>query len=84
MTDPTPTRSGMRCTTTGQFSIAGPPQYDGTPPYITVYIPTSPGQFQQLCNADPILPNPYNGVFHLRSNEMLAVQKSSRTPDVDR
>ena len=76
MTDPTPTSSRMRCTATGQFSCVGPPQYYDTPPYITVYIPLSPRQFQQLCDNDPILPNPYNGPFHLRSNQTLAVQKA--------
>ena len=76
MTDPTPTSSRMRCTATSQSSCVGPPQYYDTPPYITVYIPLSPGQLQQLCDNDPILPNPYNGPFHLRSNQTLAVQKT--------
>ena len=44
--------------------------------HYSLHIPVSPGPFQQLCNDDPILPNPYNGVFHLRSNQMLAVQKA--------
>ena len=76
MADLTHTSSRMRCTATGHFSCVGPPQYYDTPLYITLYIPVSPGQFQQLCDNDPVLPNPYNGVFHLRSNQMLAVQKA--------
>ena len=75
MTDSTITRSRMRCTATGSFSVVVP-QYNNIPIYITVYIPLSPGQFQQLCDSARILPNPYNGIFHLRSNQMLAVQKA--------
>ena len=44
--------------------------------HYSLHIPLSPGPFQQLCNDDPILPNPYNGVFHLRSHQTLAVLKA--------
>ena len=69
------TANGMKCIGTGSLAQIHGSQLEEIPDGLTFFVALTPSQFNQLCCAEPVVPDPYSGRFGLRANQLTAVQR---------